>query len=97
MERAMKWYEQGASAGNAHCQYIVGLAYLEGTGVPVDETKAFNWLRMAAGQDHVNAMLYLSICYATGKGTEQNADLADVWKKKAIRLNEQRQKEQGKK
>mgnify|MGYP000780766156 FL=1 len=91
MERAMKWYEQAASAGDARAQYIVGLAYLEGSGVPVDEGKAFNWLRLAAGQDHVNAMLMLSVCYSTGKGTPQDADMAEVWKKKALQLNAERE------
>lgn len=91
MERAMKWYEQAASAGDAHSQYIVGLACLEGSGVPVDEGKAFSWLRLAAGQDHVNAMLMLSVCYSTGKGTPQNADMAEVWKKKALQLNAERE------
>ena len=65
----------------------MGLAYLEGSGVPADEGKAFNWLRLAAGQDHVNAMLMLSVCYSTGKGTPQDADMAEVWKKKALQLN----------
>ena len=91
MERAMKWYEQAASAGDAHSQYIVGLAYLEGSGVSADEGKAFNWLRLAAGQDHVNAMLMLSVCYSTGKGTPQDADMAEVWKKKALQLNAERE------
>lgn len=91
MERAMKWYEQAASAGDAHSQYIVGLAYLDGSGVPVDEGRAFNWLRLAAGQDHVNAMLMLSACYSTGKGTPQSADMAEVWKKKALQLNAERE------
>ena len=87
----MKWYEQAASAGDAHSQYIVGLAYLEGSGVPADEGKAFNWLRLAAGQDHVNAMLMLSVCYSTGKGTPQDADMAEVWEKKALQLNAERE------
>ena len=75
-------------------QYIVGLAYLDGSGVPVDEGKAFNWLRLAAGQEHVNAMLMLSVCYSTGKGTRQDANMAEVWKKKALELNSRRQTRQ---
>lgn len=59
--------------------------------MPVDEGKAFSWFRLAAGQDHVNAMLMLSVCYSTGKGTPQDADMAEVWKKKALQLNAERE------
>lgn len=48
-------------------------------------------VRLAAGQDHVNAMLMLSVCYSTGKGTPQDADMAEVWKKKALQLNAERE------
>ena len=49
---------EGKNFIRCHRSYIVGLAYLDGSGVPVDEGKAFNWLRLAAGQEHVNAMLH---------------------------------------
>ncbi len=90
IEYAMKWYEQAALAGDAHSQYVLGLAHMEGEGVIKDKQKAFNLLKLSAGQNHVNAMLMLSVCYSTGCGTVQNSDLAEVWKKKAIELNQQR-------
>ncbi len=95
LPKAMEWYQQAATAGNAHAQYIIGLAYLDGTqGLPENYESAVKWLKLAAGQDHVDAMLMLSACYSTGKGTPVNDELARVWKQRALELNNQRQNNQ---
>ena len=40
--------------------------------VAQDYTESAKWYRKAAEQDHHAAQLYLGICYAQGKGVEQD-------------------------
>jgi hypothetical protein len=55
MQSAAKWYEKGAEYGNAASQMQLGLAYLEGSGVPQDFVLAHMWFNLAAAQSQDGA------------------------------------------
>ncbi len=47
-ERAFKWLQRAAEAGNARAQFALGRMYYTGSGVPTDKIKAYTWLNLAA-------------------------------------------------
>jgi S1-C subfamily serine protease len=47
---AVKWYLRAAAQGNAAAQNNLGVAYLNGEGVPMDYIQAYEWLNLAAAQ-----------------------------------------------
>jgi TPR repeat protein len=55
-EQAAKLCEELANAGNAEAQFELGRCYLSGIGVPLDESKALEWLRKASAQGQKEAM-----------------------------------------
>ena len=58
-ELAFKWYSKAADQGDAGGQWLVGLSYLYGDGVPKDLAKAREWLEKAAAQKHPEAQAQL--------------------------------------
>ena len=53
--------------------------YLDGRGVPQDDTEAIRWFRLAAAQEHPNAQTNLGIANTEGRGVSQSETLASVW------------------
>ena len=50
---AIKWYRKAADQGNANGQFILGLMYANGEGVPEKNIeKATKWYRLAADQGY---------------------------------------------
>ena len=72
-----------ARNGNAGAQTDVGLAYYNGTGVPKDYGKAFEWWQKAAEQGHKVAQSNMGNCYNRGWGIEKNLDNAHKWWQRA--------------
>ena len=68
-----------AEDGDARAQYMVGLAYDLGNGVPQDYTKAANWYRKAALQGAPDARASLGALYARGQGVPQDYAQAAKW------------------
>lgn len=64
-------------------QYRRGLAFVNGHGVPKDETAAAEWFRKAATQGHLDAQVSLGFAYATGVGVRQDMTEAREWFLKA--------------
>ncbi len=58
-------------------QCVVGLAYLNGDGVPKDLTKALQWFRKAAEAGNVEGQRNLGHAFAEGQGTP--ADLVEAY------------------
>ncbi len=54
-EKAMKWYQKAAKAGNLESTYKIGMRYLNGDGVTQDEHRAACWLEKAAQKGHERA------------------------------------------
>ena len=58
---------------------MLGLAYLQGNGVPQDYFEATTWLFKAAQMREPNAQLWLAICYFQGNGVPQSYVDAYKW------------------
>ena len=90
-EAAVTAYEKGdyatalrlsrslANQGSAVAQWILGIMYANGQGVPQDYAAAASWYRKAAEQGQAGAQNNLGKMYATGQGVPQDYVLAHMW------------------
>ena len=69
--------------GNADAQYLLGMYYFEGIGVPTDAKKAIEWFRRAAEQEHAEAQFQFGKCYFNGWGIPEDKEEAIRWYHKA--------------
>jgi TPR repeat protein len=76
--RAIEFFEQAATKGNAEAMYFLGLLYEEGKGVAVDQTKAAEWFRSAAEKGHADAMNHYALLLE-----KTNAAEAVQWHRKS--------------
>jgi TPR repeat protein len=58
-------------------------SYDEGEGVPMDKSKAAQWLQKAADQDNANAQTNLGFMYLNGEGVPMDKSKAAQWYQKA--------------
>ena len=70
-------------AGNASAQFILGVMYNNGYGVPQDAAEALRWYRQAAEQGHTGTQLMLGFMYAKGEGVPQDTAEAVRWYRRA--------------
>jgi localization factor PodJL len=70
---------QLANAGNAKAELVVGLKYLDGDGVPVNEADAAKWLERAAEAGQPVAQYRLGTMYERGRGVPADAAKAVHW------------------
>jgi localization factor PodJL len=70
---------QLANAGNAKAELVVGLKYLEGDGVAVNEAEAAKWLERAAEQGLAVAQYRLGTLYERGRGVPADMARAVHW------------------
>jgi TPR repeat protein len=68
-----------AKKGNANVQYLLGVMYRDGQGVPRDHKTAVKWLKLAAEQGDANAQLNLGLMYGDGAGLIQDNVYAHMW------------------
>lgn len=68
-----------AQQGDAIAQYILGLMYDAGQGVPRDYARAVKWYRAAAEQGHAGAQNNLGRMYDKGFGVPQDRLQAAKW------------------
>jgi TPR repeat protein len=68
-----------AEQGSADAQFILGVMYENGDGVPQDFPEAVKWCRKAAEQGDVDAMRNLGIFYFKGKGVPQDYVQSYFW------------------
>ena len=68
-----------ANAGNAKAELIVGLKYLDGDGVAVNEPEAAKWLERAAEQGMAVAQYRLAKMYESGHGVPADPARAVHW------------------
>ena len=71
--------EQLAKAGVAEANFLMGTAYAEGLGKPVDPQLAVHWYRRAAEQGNTLARHNMGNVYAAGNGVQQSDELAVYW------------------
>lgn len=55
MKEAMYWYLQSAEQGETESQFMLGVAYAKGNGVPRDYVTSYKWLNLASGAGHERA------------------------------------------
>ena len=82
-EKNAEW-KQRAEAGNAEGQYLLGVMYAIGDGVPKDAAKAFEWQQKAAAQGNADAQYILGFMYADGQGVPKDSVLAHMWTNIAV-------------
>ena len=71
--------ERAAEAGVLEAVFLMGTAYDEGLGKPVDPGQAAIWHRRAAERRHVLGAHNLGNQYAAGRGVEEDPALAAEW------------------
>ena len=76
------WFEDVrtcAEQGDARVQFMLGIMYAGGNGVPEDDVEAVRWCRLAAEQGNANAQNNLGFRYASGAGVPEDDVLAYMW------------------
>ena len=76
---AMSYLRPLADQGNADAQFMVGVLYANGLGVPEDRAKSIAWFQKAAEQGNVDAQFILGLWYRDGEGVPQDYVLAHMW------------------
>jgi hypothetical protein len=72
-----------AEKGDAGSQYNLGLAYLNGHGIPKDIAEAVKWWRKAAEHGNAGSQHALGFAYANGHGVPKDEAEAVKWWRKA--------------
>ena len=72
-----------AEKGQLLAQYVVGLMYANGQGVPRDYAQAMKWHRKAADQGEAKAQFSVGLMYFKGLGTKRDYAEAFKWYRRA--------------
>lgn len=78
---ALKEYRALAEQGDALAQSNLGLMFLTGLGVPLNNKVAMKWFKLAAAQGEVDAQYLLGAMYYDGDGVPQDYKIAMKWYK----------------
>jgi TPR repeat protein len=73
---ALREFQAAAMQGSADAQFVIGVMYANGQGVPQDYAQAAMWYRKAAEQGDAHAQFLLGLLYAKGLGVPQDYALA---------------------
>ncbi len=73
-----------AEQGDAEVQFILGVMYSQGRGVPENDAEAVRGFRPAAEQGYARAQHNLGLMYANGEGVPQDDVLAYAWLNLAV-------------
>lgn len=68
-----------AASGNPAAEFLVGVKYTEGKGVPADLSKAAVWYQKAANKGLPPAQYRLASLYEKGRGVEKDVAKAKAW------------------
>ena len=60
-------------------QYVLGLFYYNGDGIPRDYEEAAKWFRRAADQGYDMPQFMLAKLYASGRGVPKNIVVSQMW------------------
>ena len=50
---------KAADQGHAEAQFYIGIAYIDGEGVDVDNVEGLKWMKLSAKNGHKDAIKYL--------------------------------------
>lgn len=82
-QQASHWLRKAADNRHPSAAHILGLMYLEGSGVPTDLVTAIKWLQVAAEGGIHAAQLQLGMLYRNGPNAIQDDHQAAHWIGKA--------------
>jgi TPR repeat protein len=85
--RASKLFLEAAELGDMDAAYGLSVLYREGTGVPRDRAQAIRWLKRAAEERHIAAMVEYAIALFNGDGVEKSEAGAARFFGKAAQAN----------
>lgn len=77
-EEAIEWFNKSATQGYYVAQYILGLKYHYGKGIPQDYVQAADWYKKSAEQGYAVAQCYLGMLYYH-EGVSQDYVQAVEW------------------
>ena len=78
-QAAFAGFTKLAEKGNSHAQFMLGMMYEFGQGIPADDGQAFMWYKKSAEQGESIAQARLGLLYAKGLGTTKNDQQAVLW------------------
>ena len=78
-KRAFSLYYSAAQNKITDACYMVGLCYLQATGIYEDHTQSVAWFTEAAKYAHPMSQYYLGLAYMTGKGITRDIPRAAQW------------------
>jgi len=84
-QKAFQLLEPAAEQGDARAQYMVGLMYKKGEGIPENDAKAVHWYTESAKQGRRDAQFSLGSKYYMGIGVPQDYAIAAHWYTKAAK------------
>jgi hypothetical protein len=76
---AVRLWRPLAEQGDAFVQWLLGIMYDQGQGVPQDYAEAVKWYRLAAEQGNAQAQSNLGVRYGKGEGVPQDYVQAHMW------------------
>ena len=78
-EKMIQEWMVEAHKGDPGAQTLLGLSYMSGERVTLDQKEGIKWLRKAANQKEVIAQYCLGLSYICGNGVTQNPSQAATW------------------
>jgi hypothetical protein len=81
--QANEWFQKAAAQGVVGAQRMLGLMYLNGSGVAKDYATAAAWYEKAAAQGDGAAQNNLGVMYERGYGVGKDEQTASAWYRKA--------------
>jgi hypothetical protein len=82
-ETALRIFRPLAEQGQPVAEYILGLMYANGQGVPESYPQAVTWLQKAGEQGEPKAQFAVGVIYFKGLGMPKNLDEAFKWYRRA--------------
>ena len=79
LKEAFRYYQMGATAGNAKAQFNLANMYESGRGCSTDIRQAYLWYEKAAEQGEWEAQYNLGLFLIDGKGCDVDSTLAHMW------------------
>ncbi len=82
---ALRWYTMAAEAGHHDAQYLIGMMYFNGRGIPRDVELGCTWVERAAQNGYARAQMQLAVLYSVGQGKPKDFAEAVRWYERAAR------------
>ncbi|MEK9656841.1 MAG: hypothetical protein VW378_00495 [bacterium] len=80
--------KQSEDQGNVDTQFNLGIKYAFGQGVERNDTRAFEYYKLAADHGHAKAQFNVGVMYEIGQGVEQSDTQAVYFYKQAAALGQ---------